>query len=150
MAIRRVQALCYWDSDVSDTLKYVLKARHLAAWHLLLFTEALATTANLRGCSTPWSTLEDHPCPLTPPKFLQSLPSRVVHWRSRREVKLVVWGVRLAYQLSVGAQLSGLRLQSDSLAGQTSKGPCCPLVCLKGLPGTAHTRRCFAYYPQMP
>ena len=47
----------------------------------------------------------------SPPMFLQSLLSRAVHWRTRRELELSASGARLARLLSLGSQLSGLWLQ---------------------------------------
>ncbi|MEL7521033.1 MAG: hypothetical protein AAGJ80_05335, partial [Cyanobacteria bacterium J06553_1] len=78
---------------MSDIPDYVLKMCSLADWHSQS-TEArlpLPTSEDVQ-----LSTLEDHPSSLSPPMFLQSLLSRAVHWRSRRELELSASGARLA------------------------------------------------------
>lgn len=59
MAIRRVQASCSWDPDISDTPEYVLKTRQLAHCHSLLSTEALLALPAPEDIQR--STLADHP-----------------------------------------------------------------------------------------
>ena len=109
LAIRTTQDYCSWDLDGRDTPDYVLKARSLADWHSLLSTDARLPPPTPDEIQQ--STLEDHPSPLSPPMFLQSLLSRAVHWRTRCELELSASGARLAQLLSLGSQLSGLWLQ---------------------------------------
>lgn len=89
--IRRVQAPCFWDPNVSDITENTYKAPSPVTWNSLLCTDAhlpLPASVDVQQIAA----LENHRFPLTVSICLQSLHSTAGYWRTNRKVELSASG----------------------------------------------------------